>query len=64
MPFDIVALTISQQMEPDPLVTISKEEVDALKSQIAQLKEKNEEWQFKHFGDQGDIKILKREMDE
>jgi hypothetical protein len=64
MPFDIVALTISQQMKPDPLVTISKEEVDALKSQIAQLKEKNEEWQFKHFRDQGDIKILKREMDE
>jgi chromosome segregation ATPase len=64
MPFAIIAPTVSQQTEPDPLVTISKEEVDALKSQIAKLKEKNEEWQFKHFSDQGDIKILKRERDE
>jgi hypothetical protein len=64
MPFAIVAPTVSQQTEPDPLVTISKEEVDALKSQIAQHKEKNEEWQFKHFTDQGDIKILKKERDE
>jgi hypothetical protein len=64
MPFAIVAPTVCQQTEPDPLVTVAKEEVNALKSQIAQLKEKNEEWQFKHFRDQGDIKILKRERDE
>jgi hypothetical protein len=35
MSFAIVAPTISHQTEPDPLVTISKKEVDALKSQIA-----------------------------
>jgi hypothetical protein len=64
MPFAIVAPTTSQQLEPDPFVTISKEEADALKSQIARLKEKNEEWQFKHCRAQGDIKILKRERDE
>jgi predicted nucleic acid-binding Zn-ribbon protein len=45
-------------------MTISKEEADALRSQIAQLKEKNEKWQMQHFQDQGDIKILKRERDE
>jgi DNA repair exonuclease SbcCD ATPase subunit len=44
--------------------TISKEEVDALRSQIIQLKEKNEKWQMQHFQDHGDIKILKRERDE
>ncbi|KAK2399392.1 hypothetical protein QL285_049211 [Trifolium repens] len=63
MPFASVAPTTSQQPEPDPLMTIAREEADALKNQIAQLKKENEEWQFKHFRDQGDIKILKRERD-
>jgi DNA repair exonuclease SbcCD ATPase subunit len=44
-------------------MTIPKEEADALMNQIAQLKKENEEWQFRHLRDQGDIKILKRERD-
>jgi hypothetical protein len=35
MPFASVAPTASQQPEPDPLVTIAREEADALKNQIA-----------------------------
>jgi chromosome segregation ATPase len=64
MPFAIIAPMTPQQQEPEPIETISKEEVDALRSQIIHLKEKNEEWQMQHFRDQGDIKILKRERDE
>jgi hypothetical protein len=64
MPFAITAPTTPQKSEHEPVVTISKEEADALKDQIVQLKEKNEKWQMQHFQDQGDIKILKRERDE
>jgi hypothetical protein len=64
MPFAIIAPMTPQQQEPESVETISKEEVDALRSQIIQLKEKNEKWQMQHFQDQGDIKILKRERDE
>jgi chromosome segregation ATPase len=63
MPFTITAPTTSQQSEPDPFVTISKEEADALKSQIARLKKENEELQFKCFSIQGEAKSFKRERD-
>jgi hypothetical protein len=63
MPFAIATSTASQQPEPDPFVTVSKEEAEALKFQIAELKKKNEEWKFRNLVAQGDIKILKRERD-
>ncbi|KAK2456455.1 hypothetical protein QL285_003820 [Trifolium repens] len=63
MPFTITTPTISQQSEPDPLVTISKEEADALKEQIAKLKKENEDLQFKCFSFQGEAKSFKRERD-
>jgi hypothetical protein len=63
MPFTIVAPTTSQPPEPDPFVTIAREDADALKNQIAQLKKENEELQFKYFSAQGDAKNFKRERD-
>jgi DNA repair exonuclease SbcCD ATPase subunit len=61
LPFITVVPMVPQ--EPEPLVTISKEEVEALKSQIEQLKKENEELQFKYFSAQGDAKNFKRERD-
>ncbi|KAK2428439.1 hypothetical protein QL285_026961 [Trifolium repens] len=63
MPFTITTPTLSQQSEPDPFVTISKEEADALKDQIAKLKKENEDLQFKCFSFQGEAKSFKRERD-
>ncbi|WJX78776.1 hypothetical protein P8452_61963 [Trifolium repens] len=60
MPF---ANTTPITYEPEPIVTISKEEADALKSQIARLKKENEELQFKCFSAQGEAKTFKRERD-
>ncbi|KAK2397299.1 hypothetical protein QL285_058884 [Trifolium repens] len=49
--------------EPEPIITISKEEADTLRNQIAQLKKENEELQFKCFSAQGEAKNFKRERD-
>jgi hypothetical protein len=64
MPFTITTPATSPPSEPEPPITVSEGEVEALKIQIAQLKKKNEEWQLKDFRSQGDIMILKRERDE
>jgi hypothetical protein len=64
MPFTITTPATSPPSEPEPPITVSQGEVEALKIQIAQLKKKNEEWQLKDFRSQGDIMILKRERDE
>jgi hypothetical protein len=49
IPFTITTPATSPPSEPEPPITISEGEVEALKIQIAQLKKKNEEWQLKDF---------------
>jgi hypothetical protein len=63
MPFATTTPITYVSPEPEPIITISKEEADALKNQIAQLKKENEELQFKCFSAQGDAKNFKRERD-
>ncbi|KAK2446509.1 hypothetical protein QL285_017309 [Trifolium repens] len=60
MPF---ATTTPITYEPEPIITVSKEEADALKDQIAKLKKENEDLQFKCFSFQGEAKSFKRERD-
>ncbi|KAK2416958.1 hypothetical protein QL285_021697 [Trifolium repens] len=61
LPFSSVVPEVVE--EPEPIITISKEEADALRNQIAQLKKENEELQFKCFSIQGEAKSFKRERD-
>ncbi|KAK2379956.1 hypothetical protein QL285_067696 [Trifolium repens] len=61
LPFNSVVPEVVE--EPEPIITISKEEADALRNQIAQLKKENEELQFKCFSVQGEAKSFKRERD-
>jgi chromosome segregation ATPase len=63
MPFAITTPVTYASQEPEPIITISKEEADALKDQVAKLKKENEDLQFKCFSFQGEAKSFKRERD-
>ncbi|KAK2410806.1 hypothetical protein QL285_046148 [Trifolium repens] len=63
MPFAITTPVTYASQEPEPIITVSKEEADALKDQIAKLKKENEDLQFKCFSFQGEAKSFKRERD-